>query len=318
MSVPPYSNRRQSIRLIAGSVVGATTAAAAPNLAAIEPFNRPGSPRLQLSLAAYSFRKFFGWMRGKAQLPAAPDRALTMSSFITLAADLGFDAAELTSYFFNPAILDQGLPALRRQAFLRGISLSGTAVGNNFALAKAADRDREIANVKRWIDRAALLGIPHIRVFAGPVPRELTPHEAQRLCIESLEVCAAYAGTRGVMIGLENHGGLVTTADQLLDIVQAVKSEWFGISLDTGNFHSDEIYNDLARCAPYAVNVQYKVEIRRRKGAAAEPADPHRVIALLRNAGYEGFLALEYEAAEDPYLAVPKHLRKLREALGSW
>jgi sugar phosphate isomerase/epimerase len=95
-----------------------------------------------------------------------------------------------------------------------------------------------------------------------------------------------------------------------------VKSEWFGVNLDTGNFHSDDIYNDLARCAPYAVNVQYKVEIRRQKGGEAEPADPHRVIALLRNAGYQGFLALEYEAAEDPYLAVPKHLDKLREALG--
>jgi len=316
MDFQQQTTRRQSLQAIAGSIVGATSAAVAPRLAAIEPFNRPGPPRLQLSLAAYSFRKFFGWIRGKVQQPADPDRALSMSSFITLAADLGFDAAELTSYFFNPAILDQGLSELRRQAFLRGIGLSGTAVGNNFALAKAADREREIADVKRWIDRAAVLGIPHIRVFAGPVPRELTPNEAQRLCIESLEVCAAYAGTRGVMLGLENHGGLVTTADQLLEIVRAVKSEWFGVNLDTGNFHSDDIYNDLARCAPYAVNVQYKVEIRRQKGGEAEPADPHRVIALLRNAGYQGFLALEYEAAEDPYLAVPKHLDKLREALG--
>lgn len=315
MSFPLHTNRRESIRIMASSVVGATTAATAARLPAIEPISRPGSPRLQLSLAAYSFRKFFRWMRGKPQLPATPDRALTMSSFIALAADLGFDAAELTSYFFDPAVLDGGLPALRRQAFLRGISLSGTAVGNNFAHSQAADREREIADVKRWIDRAALLGIPHVRVFAGPVPRELTPNEAQRLCIESLEVCADYAGTRGVMIGLENHGGLVTTADQLLEIVRAVKSEWFGVSLDTGNFHSNEIYNDLARCAPYAVNVQYKVELHRKKGGEAESTDPRRVVALLRNAGYQGFLALEYEAAEDPFLAVPKHLNKLREAL---
>ena len=223
MSFPLHTNRRESIRIMASSVVGATTAATAARLSAIEPISRPGSPRLQLSLAAYSFRKFFRWMRGKPQLPATPDRALTMSSFIALAADLGFDAAELTSYFFDPAVLDGGLPALRRQAFLRGISLSGTAVGNNFAHSQAAEREREIADVKRWIDRAALLGIPHVRVFAGPVPRELTPNEAQRFCIESLEACADYAGTRGVMIGLENHGGLVTTADQLLEIVRATR-----------------------------------------------------------------------------------------------
>lgn len=307
-------NRRAAFRL--GSSLALSAVATATSRAlAIEPFTRPGPPRLRVSLAAYSFRKFFRWMRGKPQQPADADRALTMAGFIDLAADLGCDGAELTSYFFDPAEIDAGLPELRRRAFLRGISLSGTAVGNNFARPPGVVRDQEIADVKQWVDRAAVLGMPHVRVFAGPVPKELNDSQARRLCIEALEETADYAGSRGVMLGLENHGGLVTTADELLKIVQAVKSRWFGISLDTGNFHSETIYDDLARCAAYAVNVQYKVEVRRQRRGLAEPADPLRIVRLLRDAGYQGFVALEYEAAADPFAAVPDQLARLREAV---
>lgn len=314
MPAPHNHSRRTALGLGCGLALSAAGAAGSRALA-IEPFTRPGPPRLQLALAAYSFRKYFRWMRGKPQQPAVADRALTMAGFIDLAADLGFDGAELTSYFFDPAELDAGLPDLRRQAFLRGISLSGTAVGNNFARPPGTIRDQEIADVKRWVDRAARLGMPHVRVFAGPVPKELTDIQARRLCIEALEETADYAGSRGVMLGLENHGGLVTTADELLAIVRAVNSRWFGVSLDTGNFHSETVYKDLARCAAYAVNVQYKVEIRRERRGPAEPADSRRVVGLLRDAGYQGFVALEYEAAADPFTAVPEHLAELRAAL---
>jgi len=314
MHLAADSSRRTALGLGCGLAFSAV-AAAGHRALAIEPFTRPGPPRLRLALAAYSFRKFFRWMRGKPQQPADADRALTIAGFIDLAADLGCDGAELTSYFFDPAELNAGLPELRRQAFLRGIGLSGTAVGNNFARPPGVVRDQEIADVKQWVDRAALLGMPHVRVFAGPVPKDLSQSQARRLCIEALEETADYAGSRGVMLGLENHGGLVTTADELLEIVRAVKSRWFGISLDTGNFHSETIYDDLARCAAYAVNVQYKVEVRRQRRGLAEPADPQRVVRLLRDAGYQGFVALEYEAAADPFAAVPDQLERLRAAV---
>lgn len=119
------------------------------------------------------------------------------------------------------------------------------------------------------------------------------------------------------MLGLENHGGIVATADGLLKLVEAVKSPWLGVNLDSGNFRTADPYADLARCAPYAVNVQYKVEIQRgSREAPKEPADAARVVRILRDAGYQGFLTLEYEAAEDPFEAVPRHLDELREACG--
>ena len=53
----------------------------------------------------------------------------------------------------------------------------------------------------------------------------------------------------------------MSTAEQMLTIVTAVKHDWFGINLDTGNFRTPDPYGDLAKLAPYAVVVQIKTEV---------------------------------------------------------
>lgn len=154
---------------------------------------------------------------------------------------------------------------------------------------------------------------PH-SVFAGNAPKEVNLETAKRHCIETLELCCEYAGTQGVFLGLENHGGIVADPKDLLDIVQAVRSPWIGINLDGGNFHTEDPYADLARCVPYSVNVQVKVEVTAR-GKSPQPVDLPRFVRLLRDARYQGFVALEYEAKPDPWKAVPQWLADLRQAL---
>ena len=87
---------------------------------------------------------------------------------------------------------------------------------------------------------------------------------------------------------------------------------WVGVNLDSGNFRTDDPYKDFAECVPYSVNVQFKVEI---KGTAttARPADLKRFTKILRDGGYQGWVALEYEAKEDSAVAVPRYLREMRE-----
>jgi sugar phosphate isomerase/epimerase len=223
----------------------------------------------------------------------------------------------LTSYYFPESTDDAFLLRLKRHAFVRGIPISGSAVGNNFVLPKGPQRDAQIAMVKQWIDRCALLGAPHIRVFAGPVHKELSPDNAKKLCIEAMEECAEYAGKKGIFLGLENHGGIVAEPDALLEMIQAIKSPWVGINLDTGNFHTDDPYADLAKCAPYAVNVQYKIEMRPRGQTQNQLADPARIVKILREANYQGYVALEHETKEDPWKTVPGWLEKLRAALAA-
>ncbi len=291
----------------------ATLLAGARCVSAVEPFVRRGPPRLRLSLAAYSFRQYFKNRPDAGRTPAPGDHQLSLEDFIDFCADHGCEGTELTSYYFPPEINDPFLIGLRRHAFLRGISISGTAVGNTFTPPEGEKRQREIDGVKRWIQHAQVLGAPHIRVFAGNTEGQSNA-DAKRNCIRALEECGEAAGRAGVFLGIENHGGIVAQPGDLLDIVHAVQSPWIGINLDTGNFHTDDPYADIERCAPYAVNVQVKVEIQRR-GGKPEPSDYPRVLKILREANYQGWVALEYEAAEDPFTAVPRHLRELGNLL---
>ena len=276
-----------------------------------EPFKRTGKPKLVPALAAYSFRQFFTDGKG-ADGKAEAGRKLDMFGFIDYCAEQDC-AAEVTSYYF-PANPDGAyLLKLKRHAFLRGVPLSGTAIGNTFTHPHGPKRDEQIQLAKTWIDRAAVMGAPHIRIFAGNA-QGTSKEEAKKLCIETTEEVCAYAGSKGVMLGLENHGGIVSEPGDLLDIVRAVKSPWLGINLDSGNFHTDDPYRDIELCAPYAVNVQFKAEVQAR-GKRKEPGDLRRVVKILRDANYQGFFALEYESAEDPWQAVPQLLTEMRDAI---
>ena len=263
-----------------------------------------------LGLAAYSFRSYFATMRGKAQPPQADGRSMDMRRFIDFCAEQDC-GAELTSYFFPPSADAAWFRELRRYAFVRGVPIAGTAIGNNFSLSPGAALDKQIADAKAWIDRSVHFGAPHIRFFAGTAKHLAQDPERIKTSIAALQECAEYAGERGIMIGVENHGNI--SPDQLVEIIEGVKSPWIGINLDTGNFHTEDPYADLARCATWAVNIQVKLEMRSPQGLRT-PADFGRIATILREARYQGFVVLEYEA-KAPFDEVPKEMAKLRAAL---
>jgi sugar phosphate isomerase/epimerase len=119
------------------------------------------------------------------------------------------------------------------------------------------------------------------------------------------------------MLGLEDHGGIVGSADGVLSLIQPAKTDWLGVNLDVGNFQTDDPYEDIRRCAPYAVNVHWKPRLKPRGAVAAQDADWPRIVKILRDANYHGYLALEYESKEDPHTAVPKLLLRTREVLAA-
>ena len=308
-------SKREFLRSIgAVSAVAGLGVALPARLPGAPPRKRKGKARLNLSLAAYSFRDYFNTAT-HAQRKPKDAKIIDMHGFIDYCADHELQGAELTSYYIEQKIDQAGLVALKRHAFLRGIAISGTAVGNEFTLPKGEKRDAQIAHVKKWIDNAAHMGAPHVRVFAGGALGQ-SLKQAQTLCIEALEEVGEYAGKHGVFLGIENHGGIVAEADSLLEIVKATRSDWVGINLDTGNFHTTDVYGDIARCTPYAVNVQLKVEIQPHGAKQKSKADIKRLVRILRDGGYQGFVALEYDAAPDPWVAVPEWLDQLKEAIG--
>jgi sugar phosphate isomerase/epimerase len=272
---------------------------------AADPITRVGGPRLKLGLAAYSLRDYL-----TGQKPPAMD----LEDFIDRSAEMEVDGVELTSYYF-PETFDRAyLGRLKRQCHLLGLGIIGCPVRNTFTFPPGPERDENIAHVNAWIDHAGDLGAPTMRIFAGDLQPGQSLDAAQRNCVESIEACAEHAALRGVLLGLENHGGIVAGPDSLLAIVKAVDSDFCGINLDSGNFRTEDPYRDFERCAPWAVSVQIKTEIQPR-GQKKRPADLARVVEILKKSGFRGYATLEYEAAEDPLTAVPRALDQLRALL---
>lgn len=282
----------------------------------IDPFERPGKPRLRLSMAAYSFREYFKDANHKREKAAPADKQIDLFQFIDYAADHGCDGVELTSYYFPLDCTPEFVAKVRRHAFVRGLTVSGTSIGNTFTHPVGPERDKNVAMLKKWVDHAAVLGAPHVRVFAGEAPKGVSYEDARKNCLSTLEECCDYAGKHGIILGIENHGGIVAKPDQLLSIVRAVKSPWLGINLDTANFRTEDPYADFTRCVPFAVNVQVKDEIRRAGQTKSESADLKRYFQILRDGNYQGWVALEYESATDPFVAVPPLLKQMKELAG--
>ncbi len=98
----------------------------------------------------------------------------------------------------------------------------------------------------------------------------------------SLSEACAHAEKKGVWMALENHGGVTTKAEGMLEIVRRVNSPFFGVNFDCGNFRSSDPYAELEAIAPYAVNAQLKVDLSR--DGKREDTDLERVLKILRDA----------------------------------
>jgi len=282
----------------------AAAAAIAPLARAIDPIKRPsGKPDLKLSLAAYSFRDALNLKKP----------TMTLFDFIDLAAELPLDAVELTSYYFAETTNDY-LDELKAHAAKRKLAISGVPVGNTFTLKDDAKRSTQVQLVKDWTARAARLGAKTVRIFAGNLEKGETLADAQKRVVDAMNECCATAEKLGVYLALENHGGITDTPEHLLDLVKPIKSTALGVNIDTGNFNTPDPYADIARIAPYGVVSQVKTEVNP-KGKKKEEADLGRVVKILKDANFHGFVALEYEAKEDAKTAVPRYVKELRKLI---
>lgn len=299
------ATRRQFLQSAALAGTGLALGSAAGR--AIEPIRRTGKSHIRLSIAGYSYRKYLD-LKGKNP------PTMTLEQFIEQAAEMNIDAVEFTAYYF-PETSNDYLARLKGKCSRLGLDVSGTAVGNNFCVSDPDKLKEQIASVKKWAEVSSLLGAKTMRIFAGSVEKGDDEDKARARCIEAIQEACDHAAKVGVILALENHGGIVTTIEQMLTLVKAVKHDWFGVNWDTGNFHSEDPYADLAKLAPYAVTVQIKTEIER-ANKKKEDADLKRLVEILRNVGYRGYIALEYEAAEDPKEAIPRHIETLKKLMG--
>ncbi|MEO7766586.1 MAG: sugar phosphate isomerase/epimerase family protein [Ferruginibacter sp.] len=278
------------------------------SLATARPFNRSvkaGSNRFKISLNAYSFNAPL--TSGKTNLDAV----------LEFCAEQNFDAIDLTGYYLPgyPQIpADEFLFNIKRKAHRLGLEISGTGIRNDFAASEKTKRLSEVKFVKSWIEVAAKLGAPVIRIFTGKVlpPGELWEEVANRITDDIIS-CVEHGKKYGVTVAVQNHNDFIKTADEALQIIKKVNSEWFGLVLDTGSFVTLEPYGEIQKTASYAVNWQIKEKLNYQ--GKEELMDLEKLFRIINASSYRGYLPIETLSADDPFVTVPVFLKQVRAAM---
>lgn len=259
---------------------------------------------LRAGLVAYTYRK---------ELEA---KTLSYEDLIRKVSALGLDGLDTTVYWFTDNT-DRYLAGLRNTAYKNGVSLYSAAVRVRLAQPTPELRQAEIQNAKKWIDVAEKLGAGHVRVFGGSVPKDASEAQCIGWAVEVLKPAADYAGSKGIMLGVEDDGGLTTTAEPTVEIVKRAAHPFAGINVDTGNFPKNG-YQQVELCIPYATAVHLKTKIADPAGQKVE-ADWDRLASLFAKGNYKGYLSIEHEEpGDDLAVTLPKLATRLRAATAKY
>jgi sugar phosphate isomerase/epimerase len=261
--------------------------------------------KLKISLNAYSFDK--------------PLRQGTMSisDMLDYCARIGFDGVDLTGYYFPgyPVVpSDDYIYEVKRKAFRLGLGISGTGIKNDFTWSDPIKRAEEKKIVKEWIVTAEKLGAPHIRIFAGTLSKEAFPRDERLKWIcDDITECAEFGKKHGVMIALQNHNDFLKTSADVEKIMTRINHSWVGLLLDIGSYHTPDPYIDIAGNSKYAISWQLKEKIF--INDTEVDTDYSRILSIVRDCGYRGYLPLETLGEGDPKAKIEALFKKVQAVI---
>jgi sugar phosphate isomerase/epimerase len=275
--------------------------------------SRPASPKiysgsangLKTSLNAFSFNALLS------------DGSMTISDMLDFCATAGFEGVDITGYYFKgyPQVpSDEYLFQVKRKAFKLGLEISGTGVRNDFTIADKTRREQEVTLVKNWIEVAAKIGAPVIRIFAGNQKNEgIAKEQVTDWMLKDIQTCVEYGKKYGVIIGLQNHNDFIQTAAQVTGMIEKINSEWLGLILDTGSYRVLDPYEEISRSVKYTVNWQIKENVF--INGAEKETDMDKLMGIIKSSGYKGYLPIETLGDGDPKIKVNTLLGKLQKAM---
>jgi len=274
-------------------------------------------PRIKLSISSYSYWHFKG-------------EKYPIEKVIDEAAKLGVEGIDILHRQMNGTDTKY-INELKRRAYNNGIAFTCLSIHQGFVTPDKKEWQKNIDNTKEWIELSAKMGVPCMRLNSGrwgttasfdelmknrgiePILPGYTEDDGFKWCIEAIQQCIPTAEQHGVVLALENHWGLCSTPEGMLRIKKAIDSPWLGLLMDTGNFLENP-YSKLEMIAPQAVFVQAKTYYGGGEWYTLD-LDYDRIISILNNVNYHGYLSLEYEGKEDAATAVPKSIAMLRKAM---
>lgn len=321
MKTPLEKNKTQTSRRnwLKNAVVLSAASVAAPSVLANTKMERikpmVSAQPIRLIVSTYSY-----WHFKKEKYP--------IEKVIENAARIGFDGVEI----LHRQMENETVPymnKLKRMAFDRGLALPFLSIHQNFVEPDASKRKEDVNHTLKCIKLATQMGIPSIRMNTGSWAGETPPNyfetgikepaegytdqDAIKWVIDSMGECLIEAEKAGVTLCLENHWGLSSNIDYLVEIYDALSSSpAMGLNLDTGNFVGDP-YTQLERLMPMANIIQAKTYYG--GGEVYDlNLDYDRIAKIMRSGNFTGYVSLEMEGKEDAETAVPKSYDVLRRA----
>jgi L-ribulose-5-phosphate 3-epimerase len=235
---------------------------------------------------------------------------------LTAKHDYGIDAVEYVNTFFKDKAEDRGyLHDLKQRADDNGVSSVLIMCDGEGAVGDPDDAARTLAveNHYRWIEAAKYLGCHSIRVNAQS---QGTPAEQLALAADGLRRLVEFAAARDVNVIVENHGGLSSHGGWLVSVMRAVDHPRCGTLPDFGNFRLSEDewydrYQGVAELMPFAKAVSAKSHDFDEQGNERE-TDFVRMMRIVLDAGYRGYVGIEYEGGG---LSEPDGIRATKRLL---
>lgn len=290
---------------------------------------------MKISVSSYSFQQYI--KAGK----------LTQLTAIAEAARLGFEGIEFTDLKPDvnqtPTYEEQLAYAreLRAEAERVGIQIVGYMIGANLYRGSEELNRAEIERLKGQVDLAAEMGASLLRhdiCYSEKTDGRVTSYDKMLPTIAAAaREITEYAATKGIRTCTENHGLIAQDADRLEKLFNAVDHENYGLLVDMGNFAcaDEDSARAVSRLAPYAIHAHAKdfkiypfgTEVdpalrsftsrgcNRLVGCALGDGDiPSRqCVAILKRAGYDGWMTIEFEGNGDCIEEITKGIARLKE-----
>ena len=259
---------------------------------------------MNTSITNWSFHRTIA--EGKMDVP----------KFVAEAKRLGFRAVELLSAWTStPEQIKQAKSA----ASDAGLRICCYGASNDFALT-GDELDKQVSDLKAKIANAVELGAPVVRVFGGNTKEGLTVEKGLGLIVDGFRKAIKDAEDAKVTLAIENHGRLSCTSDQVGRILREVGSPALKATFDCGNFMiGDENPIDAVKSLAKLTGHVHVKDLRW-DNVTAEPPQVYvsnagkkllpevigegqidfvTIFRALREAGFRGYLSLEYEG-NDP------------------
>lgn len=306
-----YYSRRGFINKSGLTIAGAGAAVALAGCEMI--VGTETKPKFQISLAEWSIHKH---LLGPSRTSFANDTEkrlayredlsrylkgdLTNLDFAQIARrEFEIDAVEYVNvFFFNQARDEKYLSEMKTRADGEGVKSLLIMCDAEGALGDPdpEERTKSIERHHKWVEAAAYLGCHSIRVNAESTG---TWDEQRELAAEGLVRLAEYADTYNINVIVENHGGISSNGKWLASVMETANHPRVGTLPDFGNFtiSENEVYDKyigVEELMPFAKAVSVKSYNFDTNGNEPD-VDFDRLLKIVSDAGYSGYLGIEYE-----------------------